>query len=160
MSTEEQSEFNTGGEIFAAWVLVLSVLFMTGVLYYFTVVRVPAHPIFEKVFNLLAIPPGFQSKVEQGILWVKVEFTKKSQDLIGSLSKNVPPDMKPLSTNDLSPVHEMRGTSEDMAAAIIGVPLEEDDDETLDEKQKFDSPQQSPMKQQQKQQQATPLVDF
>ena len=160
MSAEGHSQFNSGGEIFAAWFLVLSFLFMTGVLYYFTVVRVPAHPIFEKFFDLLSIPPGFQSKLEQGVLWVKLEFTKKSQVLLGSLSKNVPPDMKPLSTNDLSPVHEMRGTSEDMAAAIIGVPLEEDDYEAFEDisKENIDSPQESPIKQ--KQQQAAPLVDF
>jgi hypothetical protein len=121
MTLEEHSAFNHGIEIFAAWFLLICFLLLTGLIYYLTLVRVPARPILPKVFGTLAVPSDVFSRIERGFTWIK----QQAIDRFNSHQKNSV-ELKPIS-GEASPSTAMRETSEDMAAAIIGVPLDEED---------------------------------
>lgn len=146
MTSHEVSEFNTGTEIFSAWFLFITILGAVGVMYYFTVVRLPPSPIFEKLFNLIRVPPGFEDKAKKGLEWSK----HKGIELLS----RVPPHMRKyihLSLSGESELVPMKATEievnkvanasnnarmtsvDDPSACVIGAPLDDDDTETVPE---------------------------
>jgi hypothetical protein len=124
----EVSDFNGATEVVASWILFMSLFCFVVGLYYFTVVRVPAKPILEKLFSLIAVPPAVQTKLGDTYVWIKAESLKQLDRGKQLVDKYVHhrEDLKPLKTEQKEVLSEMRGTSEDMGAAIIGAPLEEE----------------------------------
>ena len=144
MTSHEVSEFNTGTEIFSAWFLFITILGAVGVMYYFTVVRQPPSPIFEKFFNFIRVPPGFEDKAKKGLEWSK----NKGIELLS----RVPPHMRKyihMSLSGESELAPMKATEievnkvanasnnprvtsvDDPTACVIGAPLDEDDTGTV-----------------------------
>jgi hypothetical protein len=118
----EHSHFNLGTELVSAWLLFGMFFCLTALLYYLTVVRVPPRPLFEKYFSVIAMPVVVYHSLARGWMWV----SNKSQSYVSKLRAfNKEIEMKPLTaaSSDIA-----RTNSEDMAAAIIGVPLEEDEE--------------------------------
>lgn len=124
--SHEVSEFNTGTEIFASWILVLCLLGFVAGTFYFTIIRMPAKPVFERLFALLAVPGSVQKKIDLTITYVKSESVKQFEKSKQLVEQYLHKDMKPLKSEQKEVVNQLRGVSEDMGAAIIGAPLEDD----------------------------------
>ncbi len=159
MSEEDEgSVFDTNTEIFAAWMLICMFGCLTWLLYFLTVIRVPPSPMLEKVFGLIAVPSVLPKHLYAGLEWIKM----KSGNYIARLRDlNKEIDMKPLNT-DSGTSDVVRSTSEDMSAAIIGVPLEEDLEEINDKENAVSVSSSSPKAPEpnQKQQVVPTLVDL
>lgn len=125
MSTGYHSVFNTNTEIVAVWVLFLMAGSLIFVLHYLTVVRVPPRPILDKFFAVITVPSSIQKKLESGWEYMRAKGNSYAGK-IRSLNKEI--EMKSLTTSSVT--ETARSTSEDMATAIIGVPLEDDEEET------------------------------
>jgi hypothetical protein len=125
MTEHIYSDFNTKTEVVAVWLLFLMVGLLASVMHYFTVVRIPPAPIMAKLFNNVEVPVIVWEKLQGAFQWIK----RRSNMYVGKLRNfNKEIEMKPLTEN--SAAETARGTSEDMATAIIGIPLEDDDEVT------------------------------
>jgi hypothetical protein len=129
MTSLGESDFNTGTEIFGAWFLFISLGLLVAAVYYFTVVRKPMRPIWEKLYDRLVIPDTVKSKASQSWEFVKAETSKQLN--------RVPPQWKQYLHIGIEPVKQTVSASkqenaivhaEDPDACVIGAPLEDDDD--------------------------------
>lgn len=114
-----ESEFNIATEIVAAWLLVGMFFCVVSLVYYLTVVRVPPRPMFDKYFALITVPLIFERIIKR--------ISQQSSNYVARLrTLNKEIELKPLTSATSSDI--ARSTSEDMAAAIIGVPLDDDEE--------------------------------
>ena len=123
MSGQGHSEFDTKTEVVAVWLLFLIVGCLIYAMYYLTLVRIPPAPILEKFFASVTVPPAVQNGLTKAWSFMKSKSSAYAKKL-NALNKEI--EMKPLTAASAS--ETARSTSEDMAAAIIGVPLEDDED--------------------------------
>lgn len=112
-------EFNVGTELFAAWLLALMLAGLVVAMYYFTVVRVPAKPMFEKFTRLMTLSPCAQAKIDSWLAKGKSEGRKIAVRIpvVGKfLFPSDSTDLQPLTHPE---VHVKSPT-------VIGAPLEDE----------------------------------
>ena len=136
MADHEASEFNTGTEVFAAWLMLGSLVSLILLTYYFTVIRQPPKPILEWLYDALVVPPFLKSKVDSTWTTVKgvgMKQLAKVPGLAKFTTNQTGEEMKPLRTpDDEAPkASSVRQASVDetteVGACVIGAALDDDD---------------------------------
>lgn len=134
-----ESHWNMGVEIFAGWLLVGCIGFLVFLLFYLTVIRVPAKPILEEFWARFRFPTSWEKQIiclyksasDQITRWYMQ--AKERIYRIPQLAKFLPAqgiELVPMKEAEVSVVRKAVGPDEIAnSAAVIGAPLSDEDED-------------------------------
>lgn len=140
-----ESHWNMGVEIFAAWLLVGCIGFLVFLLFYLTVIRVPAKPILEEFWARFRLPTSWEKQIfrlcKSAIDQISRWYMQAKERIyrIPQLAKFLPAqgiELVPMKEAEVSVVRKAVGPGDIVnSAAVIGAPLSDEDEDKDHDKQ-------------------------